>query len=201
MYCAEYVLICMKVSNWVTSHVCMSVCKCVSVCLIQSSCIGHHILMISPWSNYSAACITFYMWHTISRQLTWASECQPIGCAITPLSDISIITALPCITLKQQGAERKTLSACLMQKSVSLSVSLSPYTFLSVQLCLYIIWSLSLYMSMHSLLLKHLVWTCFSPFLISLFLIISPSHICLPSDFSVFVPHLFVRLEVKHVLY
>lgn len=76
-------------------------CVKVSACFIQSPCIGHHILMISPWSNYSAACITLSMWHTISRQLTWASECQPIGCATSPVSDIFISTVLPAIRVKR----------------------------------------------------------------------------------------------------
>ena len=84
------------------------------------------------------------MWHTISRRLTWASECQPIGCAITPLSDISIITASTArFTLKHRGAEMKTLSACLMQWSVSVCLAL----------CLHI----------HSYVLSNIhIWFCFS---------------------------------------
>lgn len=103
------VLICiilnLPASEWIQSHRRLLVCKCVSACFIQCPRIGHHILMISSWSNYSAACITLSMWHTISRQLAWASKCQPIGCAISPVSDISISKVLPVITLKHQAAE------------------------------------------------------------------------------------------------
>lgn len=91
----------------IESHPSLLVCKRVSACFIQCPWVACHILMMSPWSNYSAACTTLSMWHTISRQLTRASECQPIGCAIISLSDISIATAQPVVTLKQQGAEIK----------------------------------------------------------------------------------------------
>lgn len=77
-----------------------------AVCFIRPPCFSYHVLMISTWSNFSATCITLSMWHTISRQLTWARECQPIGCAITPLSDISIITP-PVVTLKQMKSVSK----------------------------------------------------------------------------------------------
>lgn len=77
-----------------------------AVCFIRPPCFSYHVLMISTWSNFSATCITLSMWHTISRQLTWARECQPIGCAITPLSDISIITP-PVVTLKPMKSVSK----------------------------------------------------------------------------------------------
>lgn len=96
------------------------------------------------------------MWHTISRQLTWASECQPIGCAITPLSDISI-TALPCVTLKQQGAEIRTLSACLSHAEICVGLSVSDSLYIP-----YTILFLSPYVSMHVWLLMN-VFFVFSP--------------------------------------
>lgn len=107
---------CLQVSAY--NHIGVSWCVNVSACFIQCPCIGRHILMISPWSNYSAACITLSMWHTISRQLTWASECQPIGCATSPVSDIfiSIVHSDIVITLKHQGEEIK--------KNLPVSVSL-----------------------------------------------------------------------------
>lgn len=89
------------------------VCDCVSSCLLQPPWMGHHILMISLWSNYSAACTTLSMWHTISAQLAWASRCQPIGCAVTPMSDIFIIATLPIVALRHRGAVIKSLSAFL----------------------------------------------------------------------------------------
>lgn len=92
-------------------HLLLKVNTCVCSALPLCNCL--HILIISRWSNYSAACITLFMWHTISRQLTWASKCQPIGCAITPLSDISIIAAVPCITLRQQGADSLCFCLCV----------------------------------------------------------------------------------------
>lgn len=112
--------VCLFASYWICLQVRQAITyECVSACFIQCPSISGHILMISPWSNYPAACITLSMWHTISRQLTWASECQLIGCAISPLSDISINIVLPVVTLKHQGAGIKKKSACLVQKSVS----------------------------------------------------------------------------------
>lgn len=100
------------------SHSCVLVCESVSDCLYQSPCIGHHIFMLS---NYSAACITLSMWHTISRQLTWASECQPIGCAIKPLNDISIITLLPICHPEAPGCSDNN-TVCVMHQSVSFHI-------------------------------------------------------------------------------
>lgn len=101
------------ISAYTFPHLLLKVNTCVFACFAPSPCNSLHILIISRWSNYSAACITLFMWHTISRQLTWASKCQPIGCAITPLSDISIIAAVPCFTLRQQGADTQSVSLSL----------------------------------------------------------------------------------------
>lgn len=107
---------------------CMDSHACMHMSVSLPAYFSLHILIMSPWSNYSAACITLSMWHTISRQLTWASQCQPIGCAITLLSDISIIRVLPCFTLKQQDVEIKPLPACPnVEICVALSVSLPSY--------------------------------------------------------------------------
>lgn len=131
------------------------------------------------------------MWHTISRQLTWASECQPIGCAITPLSDISI-AALPCITLKQQGAEIRMLPVRLRQKSVSVCLFLTSYRF---RMFPYMILLLSPYVSMHFWAHEHFLYLQSFLFFFPLCLIISPSYI---GNHVIFLPIclLFVHLFI-----
>lgn len=151
-------------------------------CFAQSPCIRLHILIISSWSNYSAACITLFMWHTISRQLTWASKCQPIGCAITLLSDISISAVLPCITLRQQGEEMSHATVCI---SLFLCLHIHSYLWscINIRFCFFL--CVLAFLTAHEHFLNH----CFYSF--SFFL--APHHIsaCL----LIFCPrvcHLFV---------
>lgn len=80
-----------------------------------------HIFIMSSRSNYLGVCITLFVWHTISGQLTRASKCQPIGCAITSLSDISVSAALPCVTLRCRR--------CVMQASESVRLWLCLHTY------------------------------------------------------------------------
>lgn len=117
-------------------------------------------------------------------------------------------------TLKHRGAEIKTLSACLLEKSVSVCLLHSHriHSYLS-KLLQYTILFLSPYMSMHSWLLMNifyiLVSTCFSAFFLhALFFswllhpFVSACHLIFLLIFlSLRLICVFAHLEVKHVLH
>ena len=121
------VLICITLN--LPSSECINPYSCMLVCILSvwSPCIGHHILIISPWLNYSAACITLCMWYTINSQLTWAKKCQPIGCAITLLSDIFMLLVVTLTSLSH-------LSLWLIMVSIYFSVDLLHYISLFLSL-------------------------------------------------------------------
>ena len=184
------VLICITLN--LPSSECINPYSCMLVCILSvwSPCIGHHILIISPWLNYSAACITLCMWYTINSQLTWAKKCQPIGCAITLLSDIFMLLVVTLTSLSH-------LSLWLIMVSIYFSVDLLHY--------------ISLFLSLTSKQFHHcdhFVTHHLFPLSVSAcFLLASFTHlfvydyICYSSDFYASLsPICLLFVEVKHVL-